>query len=440
MIKHHWFYGIAPALLFATGPVFGATDISGLDGYSTPPGITLIDVMHLHGEWTYQWTRLGDAKGNTLYVSDNDTVPGMSHCTGECAETFPPVIAANGAQAEGDWSLVVRGDGKLQWAYRNKPLYRFTKETRIHEVVNNVLARELAKDNILRKAAVDETALLPPAGWRVARLNPAADMAMPAGIAVRNLPWNSSHGLVANGGMTLYVLGGDVNTVTDQTGEFVWQPLYAPALARSVGLFSPLLREDGRKQWTFRGAPLFTFSGDYDPGDVNGVAFAAHNGDSRWQLAALKRHYTPERVKVRDHPVFGRLLFNAEGKPLYSRNPLEIQRFYHRNMVYQKGKLLGAKGCDALCEKTWQPFWAPEGAQSQGYWEVLARPDGRTQWMYKGHALYTYAKDKTDGVVNGNNIYDYVIGDSGRYKIADVMQDHNGINISAALYWLVVMP
>jgi predicted lipoprotein with Yx(FWY)xxD motif len=84
---------------------------------------------------------LVDAKGMTLYTFDRDAA-GKSACNGQCAQNWPPLMAASSASASGDWSVVTRDDGSKQWAYKGKPLYLWVKDTKPGEVtgdgVNNV--------------------------------------------------------------------------------------------------------------------------------------------------------------------------------------------------------------------------------------------------------------------------------------------------------------
>lgn len=68
------------------------------------------------------------ANGMTLYTYDRDTV-GNSACMGPCAENWPPFYAPADARASGDWSIVRRSDGRLQWAYKGHPLYYWVKDT-----------------------------------------------------------------------------------------------------------------------------------------------------------------------------------------------------------------------------------------------------------------------------------------------------------------------
>lgn len=71
---------------------------------------------------------LVDAKGMTLYTFDRDTTPGKSACNGQCAQNWPPLMAAADAKSMGDWSVITRDDGAKQWAYKGKPLYGWTKD------------------------------------------------------------------------------------------------------------------------------------------------------------------------------------------------------------------------------------------------------------------------------------------------------------------------
>jgi len=70
---------------------------------------------------------LTNASGMTLYTFDKDTA-GKSACNGPCAANWPPLMAASGASASADWSIVTRDDGSKQWAYQGKPLYTWVKD------------------------------------------------------------------------------------------------------------------------------------------------------------------------------------------------------------------------------------------------------------------------------------------------------------------------
>ncbi|WP_223490213.1 hypothetical protein [Pseudomonas sp. A-RE-19] len=65
-----------------------------------------------------------DHKGMTVYTFDKDT-GGKSMCNAGCAEMWPPMMAPAGAKAEGEWTIIKRDDGKMQWAYDGKPMYTY---------------------------------------------------------------------------------------------------------------------------------------------------------------------------------------------------------------------------------------------------------------------------------------------------------------------------
>lgn len=72
---------------------------------------------------------LTDGGGMTLYAFDKDS-GGKSACNGPCAANWPPLTAAGDAKASGDWSIIARDDGSKQWAFKGKPLYRWSKDTK----------------------------------------------------------------------------------------------------------------------------------------------------------------------------------------------------------------------------------------------------------------------------------------------------------------------
>ena len=57
-----------------------------------------------------------------LYTYDLDHA-GQSYCSAGCASARPPVIAPASAHAMGEWTLIRRDDGQMQWAYRGHPVY-----------------------------------------------------------------------------------------------------------------------------------------------------------------------------------------------------------------------------------------------------------------------------------------------------------------------------
>ena len=78
-----------------------------------------------------------DAKGMTLYTFDKDTVAGKSRCNDKCATEWPPLMAAAGATASGDWTIVTRDDGSKMWAFKGHPLYTFLDDKAAGDVTGD---------------------------------------------------------------------------------------------------------------------------------------------------------------------------------------------------------------------------------------------------------------------------------------------------------------
>ncbi len=79
-------------------------------------------------------------------------------------------------------------------------------------------------------------------------------------------------------GMTLYVLDRDTagsgkSSCNDQCAAN-WPPLTAGADAKADGEWSVITRDDGTKQWAYKGKPLYLWIKDLTPGDRRGDGMA----------------------------------------------------------------------------------------------------------------------------------------------------------------------
>jgi predicted lipoprotein with Yx(FWY)xxD motif len=89
--------------------------------------------------------------------------------------------------------------------------------------------------------------------------------------------------LVDGKGMTLYIFDRDSAGKSNCSGPCatIWVPFAAPAGATTSGDWSVVSREDGAKQWAFKGRPLYAFNKDAKPGDATGDGV-----NSVWHIAA----------------------------------------------------------------------------------------------------------------------------------------------------------
>jgi predicted lipoprotein with Yx(FWY)xxD motif len=70
---------------------------------------------------------LVDPKGMSLYTYASDTA-GKSACVAVCAKRSPPLIATAADRPAGDYTIITRDDGSLQWAHKGRPLYTWIKD------------------------------------------------------------------------------------------------------------------------------------------------------------------------------------------------------------------------------------------------------------------------------------------------------------------------
>jgi len=52
-----------------------------------------------------------------------------------------------------------------------------------------------------------------------------------------------------------------------------WPPLAAKPDSKAEGAFTVVTRDDGSKQWAYKGKPLYTWVKDNKPGDITGEGF-----------------------------------------------------------------------------------------------------------------------------------------------------------------------
>jgi predicted lipoprotein with Yx(FWY)xxD motif len=73
-------------------------------------------------------------------------------------------------------------------------------------------------------------------------------------------------------GMTLYTFDRDAGGKSACNGPCAtnWPPLMAAADAKDSGDWTVVTRDDGAKQWAYKGKPLYAWAKDTKPGDKTG--------------------------------------------------------------------------------------------------------------------------------------------------------------------------
>ncbi len=194
---------------------------------------------------------LTGTNGMTLYVFDRDE-PGVSNCTGRCAEIWPPLLLEEGDPIApeglaGTLSVIIRPEGSRQVAYNDRPLYFYIGDSQPGDTTGEGVGGV----------------------WHVAR----------AALTTVRIREVGDFGRILTGanGMTLYVFDRDepgTSNCVDRCAE-IWPPLTLDAgdpvpPADLPGSLTVIDRPDGRRQVAYNGRPLYFYINDSQPGDTTG--------------------------------------------------------------------------------------------------------------------------------------------------------------------------
>lgn len=225
-------------------------------GVAAPAGIQLREILDAGG------VGLADANGKTLYLKQGNKEE--AECTANCE--WLTLRAPADAKAVGKFAAVKRPIGIQQWAYDGKLLYTFVGDEQPGDA---------------RGATIDGQ-------WRVALLE---RLFFPADVEIRNVLGVGT--VLALNGKTLYQrdfyygqFGGRTLRrgfrITAESGRKVgtrgcdaacereWIPFLAPEDVQAAGHWAAVKRADGKKQWSYKGFALYTYTGDERAGEVNG--------------------------------------------------------------------------------------------------------------------------------------------------------------------------
>ena len=201
--------------------------------------------------------------------------------------------------------------------------------------------------------------------------------ATPADVATRETGIGAV--FTAATGQTLYTSDRDVNrdeSVCLDACAQDWPPFLAPPGARPVDEWTIAVRPDGRKQWSFRGKPLYLSARDTSAGMTLGEGI-----DDVWHIAV---DLAPRpRAVVFQGTVIGRVASNTDGLTLYTADVK----------------------CTDKCLNVWKPLKAAVAANTVGEWSAVARnDDGGKQWAYRGKPVYSFANDLAPGDMKGDGM------------------------------------
>jgi predicted lipoprotein with Yx(FWY)xxD motif len=217
-------------------------------------------------------------------------------------------------------------------------------------------------------------------------------------------------------GMTLYVFDGDGHGASACNGECAetWQPAAAPRIAKPSGDWSIVTRDDGTKQWAYQGKPLYGFSNDQAPGDVNGDGVGG-----KWHAVMADRAFMPLGVAIRTTD-YGPSFATEDGRVLYMLVNFVYNAGANATPRHQNSPPPSA--CADTCAAAWLPLLAPPDAKPAGDWSTAVRDDGSRQWAWRNHPLYTYARDAKAGDTSGEGNWTLIGNVGTHWEVANIAQ------------------
>jgi len=361
--------GTAGEFEFPGGDDVPATDASGSlvsPLFNITGGLAAADMLML-AESEQLGSYLTDAAGMTLYTFAID-VPGTSNCYDGCAAAWPPLLIEEGVGMEaaegisGELGTTSRTDDTLQVTYNGWPLYYWIND----EVPGDTLGHNV--NNV----------------WAVA---------YPSTHVFLGRTEELGSFLVNSDGMTLYRFNPDEPGVSNCSDECAanWPPLLVGegelprGNAGVVGQLGTTDRDDGGRQVTYEGMPLYLWVNDSVPGDTTG-----HTVGDVWFVVA------PLTVRLSSSDELGDFLVDAGGMTLYLFTVDEE----------------GASSCNDECANAWPPLLIQAGEvpiAGQGVSDdlsVIERDDGTLQVAYKGTPLYNWINDEAPGDTTGHTVND----------------------------------
>lgn len=310
-----------------------------------------------------------------------------------CTMLWPPALARDGAESVGDWSVVERADGRLQWAYDEQPLYTSVRDRGVGEVLGGSSF----------KYGGDSPAMRVPVG---------PPSQVPPGFAVKSTTRGRLLTTATNA--SIYAHEGDSQAQTQCYGRCLerWEPVRAPALARPRGDWQIFERSPGELQWVFRGKPLYTHRMDQRSWSQEGSDEAGWSNIYMTRAPQFPRSFTVQATLA------GEVLATREGKSIYvyvcgEDSAVQLACDHPDDTQVYRFAMCGA-GDAKKCAEHWPYVRAgPQERSLSVTWRVLhINPEtgrkvpaedsrGVRVWAYRDRPVYTYAGDLKPGDVHG---------------------------------------
>ncbi len=320
-----------------------------------------------------------DSYGRTLYYFTKDTYNKNNFTKSDFSNNSLWAIYQDSLQAvppgiDSSYFGTIDVFGRKQLTYKGWPLYEFGPDS-------------------LKRGSTKGVSFPSPGIWPVAQTS-IKSAAIVANVQITN---NSKYGMILTDGTgrTLYFFAHDTTTsACNGQCAALWPAFYADSLTIGAGLnasdFGTITRSDSTLQTTYKGWPLYYYSGDSAPGDVNGEGFKGI-----WFVA--KPNYT---IMLMNNQLVGQNGVDYNGN--YQPGTGSVQYFvdsYGRTLYYFT-KDTYDKNNFTKSDFSNNSLWAiyqdslqavPLGIDSSYFGTINVY--GRTQLTYKGWPLYEFGPD-----------------------------------------------
>jgi len=299
-----------------------------------------------------------------------------------CADKFPIPAADDAAKPIGKWTISQRQDGRKQWNYNGRPLFRSVKDA-VPGDVNGAVG----------EPAYVERPLIP--GVQLAR---------------------NGYGqyLVTTTGMSLYTYDKDRrdNSACEGVCSETWLPFLTGSLVTArLPDWSVVTRKDNTRQWAYKGKPLYT--------NVNDIYAGHRKGEDtpNWRIARVSpAEARPPEIAIR-MTWLGEVYADASnGHSIYTFScNLAVPCDDPSDSTSYWNYWVSFCGAPEQCAKMFRPVLAPKNAQSKNRtWTVVkikapwapvrladnAQDEGISVWAYRGRPVFTFDGDDRPGEFN----------------------------------------
>jgi predicted lipoprotein with Yx(FWY)xxD motif len=248
-----------------------------------------------------------DGRKFSVYASDADG-DNKSNCDVKCTEKWEPILAPQTARPHGDWSIFERLPGVKQWAFRKKPLYRYVEDREAQSVDgsdepgwHNVYTQRSpsAPEGFTRQVTTAGIVIADPNGKTLYSYTCGDDAMDQLGC---DHPTQTQAYRIAMCG------AGDVERCL-KAFPYVQAAPGAKSNSRAwsivdidpkTGRFAKAGQPGSLRVWAYRDRPIYTYSGDKRPGDVNADGLGEFRGKRNGFMAFYLRDDFNRRTRGGD--------------------------------------------------------------------------------------------------------------------------------------------